>query len=200
MAATSSRRARPGRALARLSRISAVGLVGVAGALGGCGGVAASSSSSRAQPLEIASPAVTKSGSLPAQYTCAGRDVSPPLKWGNVPTGTAELALFLLDLSRPKAAAGGATRAQVVVGWSVRGLSPTLEGMAAGKLAAGAVTGHKRYTICPPKGGTGEYMFRLYALPRRLAVKRGLSDLDLFKQVNRASSAVGYFLSLYRRP
>jgi hypothetical protein len=202
MAATSPRRARRGRARARLARVSAVGALLAGGALAGCGGVSTTASSSRVQPLEVSSPAVVpgKGGTtLPALYTCGGRDISPPLSWSKVPANTAELALFLLDLSKPRPGAQGTVQAQVEVAWAVHGLSPALHGMAAGKLPAGASTGRRRYSICPPKGRTGEYMFRLYALPRSLAVKRNVSDLALFKQVNRASSTAGYLISLYTR-
>jgi phosphatidylethanolamine-binding protein (PEBP) family uncharacterized protein len=198
MAASSPRRARRGRAWARLSLI---GLLAVAGPLAGCGSVSSTASSSNAQPLAISSPVLSSKGLLPARYTCAGADVSPPMVWGNVPAGTSELALFLLNLAKPTPAANGALQARVVVAWALHGLKPTLTRLPAGKIPAGAVVGHRRYSICPPKGGTGEYLFRLYALPSRLAANPKLSDLELFRQVNKDSSAVGYFISFYtRRP
>jgi phosphatidylethanolamine-binding protein (PEBP) family uncharacterized protein len=199
MAASSPRRARSGCARARLSRISLAGLLAAGGALAGCGGVSPTASSSSVQPLEITSSAVGARGTLAARYTCAGRDISPPLKWGNIPSNTKELALFLLDLSHTEPAGGGAAKAKITVGWTVRGLKPTLQGMPAGRLPAGAVAGHSHYSICPPKGITGQYMFRLYALSSPLAATHGLSDLELFKKVNRANPAVGYFISSYTR-
>ncbi len=199
MAAKDPRRARQGRARARLSRISAIGLLVGGGALAGCGSVSPAASSSSVQPLEIASPAIPRGKPIPVQYTCSGKDVSPPLVWGNVPSSTSELALFLLDLGHTQRAGGESLKAQVTVAWAVRRLKPTLKGMAAGKLPAGAVAGEARYTICPPKGGTGEYMFRLYALLSPLSFKPGLSDLEMFRKVNKARSATGYFLGEYKR-
>ncbi len=199
MAAKSPRRARPGRARARLSRLSAAGVAIAAGALGGCGSTGPSAFSSKAQPLGISSSAVNESGGLAARYTCAGKDISPPLKWSNVPSDTSELALFLLNLGHSQSAGGGAVKAKLTVAWAVRGLKPTLHGLAAGRLPAGAIAGHGRYSVCPPRGGTGQYMFRLYALSKPVAVKPGLSDLEVFRRINRGSSAVGYFLSTYTR-
>jgi phosphatidylethanolamine-binding protein (PEBP) family uncharacterized protein len=200
MAARSPRRARKGRARAWLARATAAALLVACGAIAGCGGASASSSSSpNPKQLVITSPVLTSSGTIPAQYTCSGRNIPPPMQWGNIPSGTAELALFLLDLGHTEVAAGGATQAKLTVGWSVRGLSPSLHGIAAGKLPAGAIVGRKRYTICPPKGGTGEYLFRLYALPSRVSASSHLSDLELFRQINKASSAAGFFTSTFTR-
>jgi phosphatidylethanolamine-binding protein (PEBP) family uncharacterized protein len=197
--AKSPRRARQWRARARRSRVALVGVLAAGGTLVGCGGVSPTASSSSAQPLELGSPAITGGKGIPARYTCGGKDVSPPLKWGNVPANTAELALFLLDLSHTQSAGGEAYKASIKVGWAIHGLKPTLQGMVAGRLPAGAIAGHGRYSVCPPKGGTGEYMFRLYALSNPIQVKPGLSDLELFRRVNKESTAVGYFISEYKR-
>jgi hypothetical protein len=198
IAATSSPGTRTRRAPRGLAPLSAAGLL-IAGLLAGCGGTASTASSSGVQPLEVSSPAVGRSGLLPATYTCSGKDIPPPLLWGNIPSSTTELALFLLDLSHTEPGPGGATQAKLKVAWVVRGLAPTLHGIAAGRLPAGAVTGHGRYSICPPKGGTGEYMFRLYALPARLQIPRTLSDVETFKRINNSSTAAGYLLSTYTR-
>jgi phosphatidylethanolamine-binding protein (PEBP) family uncharacterized protein len=167
-------------------------------ALAGCGS-AASSAPSGPQALALSSPALSPNRPIPVRYTCAGKDVSPPLAWGAVPAGTAELALFLLDLGHTETASGGATQAKLTVGWAVHGLSPKLHTVAAGRLPTGAIVGRQRYSICPPKGGTGEYMFRLYALPARLSVQGRPSDLEVFKQINRAGTAAGDLIASYTR-
>jgi phosphatidylethanolamine-binding protein (PEBP) family uncharacterized protein len=165
----------------------------------GCGSGATATSSATGPPrLLISSPAIGQT--IPALYTCAGKDISPPLHWGNIPRGTAELALFLLNLGHAEPAAGGATQAKLTVAWTVRGLSPTLTKIAAGKLPAGAIVGSHRYRICPPKGGTGQYLFRLYALPSRLSLPSTTSELEVFRKINKASSTAGFFTSTYTRP
>ncbi len=200
MAASSPRRARKRRARARLSRVSAVGVTIAAGALAGCGsGTVASSTTATTRSLEVTSPALTARQALPALYTCSGRNILPPLKFGKIPASTAELALFLLDLGHTESTGGGALQAKLKVAWAVHGLKPTLTGVAAGKLPREAIAGHQRYSVCPPKGSTGQYMFRLYALPRPVSIPRGLNDLEAFRKINRSSSAVGYFLSTYTR-
>ncbi len=49
------------------------------------------------------------------QYTCKGEDVSPPMSWVAVPTGTAELALVVTD-----------SDADDFVHWVVAGMDPTI--------------------------------------------------------------------------
>src|SRR5580704_17851330 len=48
-------------------------------------------------PLMLASPAIPPSGEIPAQYTCDGADISPPLSWSDVPAETGSLVLVVED-------------------------------------------------------------------------------------------------------
>lgn len=202
MAAKSPRRVHLLRAPARLSRLAAASLLCAASVavVCGCGSGGATATTAAGEPsrLSILSPAIGRT--IPAQFTCAGKDISPPLQWSKIPPGTAELALFLLALGHTHSAGGGAVEASLSVAWTVRGLSPSLTGMAAGKIPTGAIVGPHRYTICPPKGGTGQYLFRLYALPSRVTVTPHLSELEVFRRINKAKSAAGFFTSLYTRP
>jgi len=53
--------------------------------------------------IEITSSAFTQGGSIPDQYTCKGKDISPPLAWGEPPAGTKSFALIMDDPDRPSA-------------------------------------------------------------------------------------------------
>ncbi len=125
---------------------------------------------------------------IPKNNTCDGANVSLPMKWTAVPHGTAELALFLVDL---KPSNGG-----LFVDWAVTGLSPTSRGIAAGTLPAGAVVGRNGfgsngYSICPPKGADESYVARLVALPHRLAAQPGFDAQTYYVEANRLAKAVG---------
>jgi len=52
-------------------------------------------------PLMLASPAIPPSGEIPAQYTCDGADISPPLSWSDLPPGTGSLVLVVEDPDAP---------------------------------------------------------------------------------------------------
>ena len=56
-------------------------------------------------PLVLTSPDFTHQGSIPQQYTCQGRDVSPPLSWSGAPEGTKSFVLIMDDPDAPDPAA-----------------------------------------------------------------------------------------------
>ena len=58
-----------------------------------------------AMGLTIASPAFDHGESIPARFTCEGKDVSPALAWDGVPDGTKSLALIVDDPDAPDPAA-----------------------------------------------------------------------------------------------
>ena len=47
--------------------------------------------------LMLASPAFAPGGQVPAEYTCDGADISPPLSWSDAPPGTKSLVLIIED-------------------------------------------------------------------------------------------------------
>ena len=51
--------------------------------------------------MTITSTAFAHQGSIPAAYTCDGRNVSPPLVWSGVPAGTKGLVLIVDDPDAP---------------------------------------------------------------------------------------------------
>ncbi len=133
---------------------------------------------------------------LPAANTCDGEGAWPELAWQGVPPDTAELALFAMSL-RP---VGG----ELSYSWTVAGIDPDLTGIPAGWLPKGAVMGRNSfgkvgYTICPPKGSGETYVFTLYALPNRLAVRSGFDPNALRREVGRLSSNGGVMAVGYRR-
>src|SRR5205814_9989196 len=47
--------------------------------------------------IQLTSSVFAEGEFIPAKYTCDGEDVSPPLKWSNVPSGAKGLALICDD-------------------------------------------------------------------------------------------------------
>ena len=133
---------------------------------------------------------------LPARYTCDGSDLSIPLSWNRVPPGTAELALFVLDLQP--------VDGEVFADWAVAGLSPTLHGLPTGRLPPGAVVGRNGfgqdgYSICPEHGQEQIYIVALFALPHRLPLKPGFDSAALHQQVERLARVQGLTSARYLR-
>jgi len=134
-------------------------------------------------------------GPLPVQYTCDGKNISPALHWQGVPDGTAELALFAMNIQP--------VQGKLFFNWAVAGISPELEEIKAGALPKGAVVGRNSfgkvdYELCPE--GSGEtYMFALFALPKKLSPSRGFDPLSLRKEVTDTSGNVGLLAVNYTR-
>jgi hypothetical protein len=127
----------------------------------------------------LKSTAFKNGGTIPREYTCDGKDISPELSWENVPANTVSFALICED---PDAPAG------IWVHWVVynipvmvhqlpdnsgkKGEQKILESITQGindfrKLGYGGP--------CPPPGKPHRYLFRLLALDIQLPAKSGLN-------------------------
>jgi phosphatidylethanolamine-binding protein (PEBP) family uncharacterized protein len=149
--------------------------------------------------IRVSSSAFTEGGAIPLRYTCDGAGTSPPLHWAGVPSGTAELFVFISNLEA-KAPGGGE-----LISWAVAGLKPPLTGISAGKLPAGAVVGRNsfgqtRYTLCPPKGSPVQhYVVVVYAVLHPLSVKPGFAADAVFKTVSHTAEYSGLAGYSYKR-
>src|SRR5919204_4811913 len=52
--------------------------------------------------IDISSVAFAQGQPIPAEYTCDGKNVSPPLRWANVPAAAKALALVCDDPDAPR--------------------------------------------------------------------------------------------------
>ena len=111
----------------------------------------------------LSSPAIPPGGAIPAEYTCDGTDISPPLSWSALPAGTRSLVLILEDPDAP----GGS-----FMHWAAWDIAPALPGLAAGHPAATLREAKNDFGRdgyggpCPPPGAAHHYHFRLLALSR----------------------------------
>lgn len=112
---------------------------------------------------------------IPSRHTCDGEDLSPPLRWTNLPDGTRSLALVVDDPDAP----GG-----VFVHWVAWGFDPATGGLGEGE--AGPREGRNDFGAsgyrgpCPPPGhGRHRYLFRLYALDAEPELAAGATKVEL---------------------
>ena len=112
--------------------------------------------------MHIASPAFPHGATVPAPYTCAGENISPPFEFGGFPAGTRSLVLVVEDrdaMPRPW------------THWLVFNIPPTTTIAAAGHIPAGGTEGianggtHGYEGPCPKYfSGMHHYHFQLFAL------------------------------------
>ena len=140
----------------------------------------------------LQSSAFARNGDIPEEYTCDGRDVSPPLRWENVPKETKSFALLCED---PDAVGG-----KVWVHWVLFNIPANVRDLSADVQASsiGAVEGTTSWRAtkyggpCPPLK-KHRYVFTVYALNvpklqlttavKRSALKRAMKEHTLGKAV-----------------
>jgi Raf kinase inhibitor-like YbhB/YbcL family protein len=133
--------------------------------------------------LTLKSPAFVKGQSIPAQYTCDGKDVSPEVSWANVPDGTKSFALIIDD---PDAGSNPWVHWVIFnIPKNQRMLKKDLP--AKKELKSGALQGVNDFKNigfggpCPPKGPAHQYVMKLYALNSKLDLKAGVTKAQMIK-------------------
>ena len=119
--------------------------------------------------LVLTSSAFTHQGSIPQQYTCQGRDITPHLSWSGAPEGTKGFVLIMDDPDAPDPAAPKRTWVHWVLYAIPPDASSLSEGITSAKLPAGTREGTNDWNRtgyggpCPPVG-RHRYFHKLYAL------------------------------------
>jgi hypothetical protein len=152
--------------------------------------------------ISLTSSAFAEGATIPQEYTCKGKDVSPPLKWSGVPSETKSLALIMDDPDAPMG---------TWVHWVLYDLPPSMTELPEGlskkeHIAAGSgkegVNDFKRSGYggpCPPAGKPHRYFFKLYALDTALDLKPGAKKKDLERAMEKHILAQGQLMATYKR-
>lgn len=117
---------------------------------------------------------------IPSQYTGDGADISPPLRFLQLPSNAKSLALIVDDPDAPRGTFDH---------WIVWNIPPATKELSEGapELRVGAKSkqgingfGQAIYRgPAPPPGKPHRYFFKLYALDRELAIPEGSKKHDL---------------------
>ena len=161
---------------------------------------AAPSPEASVEKINLTSSAFVEGGAIPAQYTCDGANISPPLAWSNLPSNTKAIALVVDDPDAPL---------KTWVHWVVYDLPPTTtqlpENVKGGDtLPGGGKQGTNDFRKvnyggpCPPSG-THRYYFKLYALDTETSLKVGANQDDLLNAMDGHILARGELMGTYKR-
>ena len=151
--------------------------------------------------MEIKSSSFQHEAMIPAQYTCDGRNISPPLSWNGAPEKTKSFALICDD---PDAPVGD------WVHWVLFNLPPDTrkleEGVpAASRLSSGAVQGLNDYNRSgyagpwPPPGRPHRYVFKVFALDTMLDLDARARKADLLRAMEGHILARGQLVGAFGR-
>lgn len=131
--------------------------------------------------------------SIPSEFTCDGRDVSPQLSWEDVPAGTKSFALSVADPDAPM---------RTWIHWLIHDIPKDVRTIEQDGLPKGAKEvendfGMKDYGgPCPPSG-THRYIFTICALD-----VENLEDVkkrNFFDKVGKHTLDKGVLKGLYKR-
>jgi len=131
--------------------------------------------------LQLTSDAFTNGQSIPAKYSCIGKNISPALTWTEPPAGTQSLAFIMDDPDAP---------GRTWVHWVLFNIPANTRNLQEGFTAYSSIavgnnsSGKPSYQgPCPPSG-THRYFFKLYALDATLSLSPGATKDQLLKAMD----------------
>lgn len=150
--------------------------------------------------MTLTSSAFTHGAMIPKDYTCDGKDISPPLSWSDPPEKTQSFALIMDDPDAPMG---------TWVHWVIYNIPATARGLPEGvpkdaDLPDGSRQGRNSWRRigyggpCPPSG-THRYFFKLYALDTVLTLASGATKDELLKAMEGHILAQAEFMGRYSR-
>jgi Raf kinase inhibitor-like YbhB/YbcL family protein len=145
--------------------------------------------------FKLSTPAFNNGTQIPSKYTCDGDNTNPHLIIHGVPAGTKSLALLVED---PDAPSG------LYVHWVMWNISPEVKEIKEHSAPFGSEEGINSgndagYTgPCPPSG-THRYVFRLFALDKKLQLSPESRKGDLEAAMEQHIIATTELMGTYSR-
>jgi len=145
--------------------------------------------------MKLTSTAFNHSGSIPSQYTCDGRNMSPPFQISEVTSGTKSLVFIVDDPDAPNGD---------WVHWLVWNIAPETTAIAEAAVPPGAVQGRTDFGDnkwggpCPPSG-VHRYQFKLYALDSMLSLPDTATKKELEKAMAEHTLDQTTMVGLYQK-
>ncbi len=150
--------------------------------------------------IKVTSSAFEDGGLIPAEYTCDGSDISPPLQWDGVSQEANSIALICDDPDAPMG---------TFVHWVIFGLPADTKELAKNippdkTLPNGAKQGTTDFGRigyggpCPPSG-THRYFFKIYALDTRIDLVSVVDKPALLEAMEGHIIAQGQIVGKYKR-
>lgn len=155
------------------------------------------------KPLTVTSAGFSDGGTIPANCTCDGSNLSPELAWSGEPATTRSLVIFVDDPDAPFA----------FVHWIAFNLPSSIHELPEGAsenagtgMPAGIKEGENGFGNagyggpCPPGTKPHHYVFRVYALDSSLSLPSGAKKGDMTAAIKGHVLAEGKIVGLYSRP
>ena len=145
--------------------------------------------------MRLTSPAFDHEEQIPKEYTCDGKNISPPLKIEAIPERTKSLAIIIID---PDAPSGTWTH------WLVWNIDPQTKEILEDNIPEKAVLGTNDFNKveyggpCPPSG-THRYIFTALALDTILELEEDTTRGELEEAMEGHILDTAELIGLYSR-
>jgi Raf kinase inhibitor-like YbhB/YbcL family protein len=145
--------------------------------------------------LTLTSDAFANGQSIPAKYSCIGKNISPALAWNEPPADTKSFALIVDDPDAPMG---------TWVHWVLYNIPASTrslqENMDTGAMSVGKnSSGKMRYDgPCPPSG-THRYFFKLHALASMLTLSPGATKEQVLNAMKGHILAQGELMGTFSK-
>ena len=154
---------------------------------------------SRLGQIEFYSPAFDNDDLIPDKFTCYGENVSPPLRWSDVPPNSRSIAIVMDDTY---------LSANLIRHWSIYNVPVATRSLGPGfstqqvneKSFLQVKNDFELYDYsgpCPPSGEEHEYVFFIYALSQPLEILSGPGTTQLTEAMRGYVVATGSFSGRY---
>ena len=129
--------------------------------------------------MKLSSPVFTHEGSIPAKYTCQGKNINPELHIASVPQHAQSLVLIMDDPDVPEFV----RKDRMFDHWVVYNIPPSTHTIKEGTEPQGVLGKNTSGTLgyfgpCPPDR-EHRYYFKLYALDQMLTLLQGATKKEV---------------------
>jgi Raf kinase inhibitor-like YbhB/YbcL family protein len=145
--------------------------------------------------LTLTSDAFANGQSIPAKYSCVGKNISPALAWNEPPAGTQSFALIVDDPDAPAGTWVHWVLFNIPVSTLSLDESMDTSAMSAGRNSSGKMSYDGP---CPPSG-THRYFFKLYALDSTLSLSPGATKEQLLTAMKGHILAQGELMGTFSK-
>lgn len=157
--------------------------------------------SADAMALEIKSDSFRNAGYIPSKYTCDSDNISPRLKWSDIPSGTKSFVLICDDPDAPFKRWTHWVVFNIPLHKTGLSLNIPRKRIFADRMAQGINDfGRIGYDgPCPPPGKAHRYFFRLYALDSELDLDGGPTKQEVLRLSKGHVISEAQIFGLYQR-
>src|SRR5690606_19686079 len=151
-------------------------------------------------PITLTSATFSAGGAIPKSATMEGENISPQLRWTQIPDGTKSFAIICHDPDAPLITPGK----YGFVHWVLYNLPASVTELAAGaKLGTAGTNDFVELgyagTMPPPGHGQHHYLFMVLALNAELNLPAGLTQWELLEKIEPNVIGMNRLMGTYQR-